>query len=320
MLFGKKRREADAESRRATKPVFESRGWTWQDAAPPPQMELQEAVLRTKRPYGDIWTVGMSEVTSGNAHAYQATAARIVGYEFVRSQSGTPFGRRAETNAVWLRLPASLPELRLDDTTLPRRKDHGIRLPPLPRLAAGLSARWGVEGFVPAYAADVLSPTLCAALENAPERSSIVIRAGFAVCYGMHDLDVGTVDSRTHLLASVLGLIPEHAWGRADPLVAGTGVSPVGAPDGARLLLLARLTARDWQGYGLHKVPWQDAPTASSTVSLRHREAIDVWENKSNEPPGVHGRLSIGSLGAPRFSSTARQRGIPTVAEWMRSQ
>ncbi|UIN30333.1 hypothetical protein [Microbacterium binotii] len=55
--FGKKRREADAAARRVTRPVFEARGWTWEDATPPPAIEIAEAVMRARRSQ-DIWPTG----------------------------------------------------------------------------------------------------------------------------------------------------------------------------------------------------------------------------------------------------------------------
>lgn len=317
MLFGKKRRAADAELRRATRPSFESRGWRWEDAAPAPSIELQEAVLRMRRPGGRIWTVGMSELATGPTHGYDACAARIVGYEFVRTSGGTPLGRRAETNAVWLRLPSALPEIRFGDATLPRRDDYGIRLPVLPRMAAGPSERWSAEGFVPAFAADLLTPGFVAALEAAPERSSIVIRAGFAVCYGAPTLEIDVVDARLALLAALLAEVPQTAWGRADPLVAGTGVFPAYASDGARLSLDQRLVAPDWKGYGLQKVTWDQAPTAEATVPLRHGESGDTWVTPPVGSDGIAVGLKIGDVA---LTAAHAHHTIPTVAESLRAQ
>jgi hypothetical protein len=308
VLSGKDRREAEAAARRGTRPVFEARGWQWQDAAPPPAIEITEAAMRTRRSQ-DIWPTGMSEVVTGQAHGYQATAARLVGYERTTASGGNSWGELREVNLVWMQLPAALPEIRLGDDTLGRGEDYGIRLPPLSRTAAGPSARWSVEGFIPAFANDLLTPGFIAALEAAPARCPIVIRAGFILTYGAETLDVASVDARLAMLATLLHDVPAEAWGRVDPLVAGTGVFSQEVEDGDGLRLDQRLIARDWKGRGLSKVDWHDTATAEKTVYLKLGEAHDVWEN----PPPADGTLGV-FLGKKRLLGSPRDFGIPTVA------
>ncbi|WP_243226560.1 hypothetical protein [Microbacterium sp. CIAB417] len=307
--FGKKRREADAAARRATRPVFEARGWKWEDATPPPALEIAEAAMRARRSQ-DIWPTGMSEVVTGEAHGHQATAARLVGYEHNTGSGGNSWGERREVNLVWMRLPAALPEIRFGDTTLGRGKDYGIRLPWIPPMSPNWpSSRWSVEGFIPAFAIDLLTPGFRSALEVAPTRCPIVIRAGFILTYGSETLDVATVDARLALLASLVEQVPSSCWGRADALVAGTGVFPQELADGSGLRLEQRLVARDWKGYGLNKVDWRDTPTAEGTVTLKLGEAHDVWENT----PPADGTIGI-RIGKMRLLGTPTDRGIPTVA------
>lgn len=315
MLFGKRRRAAHALERQATRESFVARGWQWDDAAPPPAIEITEAALRALPRQRAIWPTGMSEVASGEAHGHDATAARLVGYEFTTTNSGTPVGRRIETNLVWLHLPQSLPEIRFSDTTLPARDDAGVRLPPLHHPHAGLTERWSVEGFIPDFADDLLTPDFVAALETAPERAPVVIRAGVILTYGAESLDVAVVDARLDLLATLLGRIPAGAWGRADALIAGTGVSPRTAPDGPQLRLEERLVARDWKGFGLHKVDWRETPTAETAVVLKHREAVDVWPTTPDDSPGVSVHLGVGGASGARST-----HGIPTVASTLRNR
>lgn len=315
MLFGKKRRAAEAAERQTTRPTFESRGWRWEDAAPPPALEITEAALRARRGHRAIWPIGMSEVASGDAHGYAATAARLVGYEFATTNSGTPLGRRAETNVVWMSLPQVLPEIRFGDATLPDRDDTGVRLPPVPRSGAGPSARWSVEGFIPAFAGDLLTPAFIGALEAAPARTPVVIRAGVILTYGSETLSTDAVDARLALLATLLHHVPEAAWGRADALVSGTGVSPKDAPDGPALRLDERLVSRDWQGYGLQKVDWREAPTAEGSVMLKHRDAVDLWPTDAAASPGISAGIRLGGI---PLTPTPSAHGIPTVAATVR--
>lgn len=315
MLFGQKRLEAEAATRQATRPVFDARGWTWQDAAPPPAIEITEAAMRARRS-SDIWPTGMSEVVSGQAHGYQAHAARLVGYEHTVGSGGNAWGELREVNLVWMQLPAALPEIRFGDGTLRRGKDYGIRLPWIPpQSPTWPSQRWSVEGFIPAFAHDLSTPGFVAALEAAPERCPVVIRAGFILCYGADTLDVATVDARLALLATLLQHVPEGCWGRADALVAGTGVFPQEQGDGARLRLDQRLIARDWKGYGLNKVDWRDTPTAEDTVYLKHGESHDVWDD---DPPG-DGIIGF-SIGKTRILGSPTNHGIPTVASTLDPQ
>ncbi|NYD67792.1 hypothetical protein [Agromyces atrinae] len=300
MLFGKRRRAAQARERQSTRETFVARGWRWEDAAPPPDMEISEAAMRARRGHRAIWPTGMSEVASGTAHGYAATAARLVGYEFTTTNTGTPLGRRVETNLVWLRLPQSLPEIRFGDATLPDRADAGVRLPPLDRSPAGPSERWSVEGFIPDFARDLLTPGFVAALETAPERTPVVIRDGVILTYGAESLDVAAVDARLDLLATLLGRVPADAWGRADALVAGTGVSPHMASDGPALRLDERIVERDWKGFGLQKVDWRETPTAQTAVVLKHREAMDVWPTTPDDAPGLSIDLQVGGIAITR--------------------
>ncbi|WDG18467.1 hypothetical protein [Microbacterium sp. Clip185] len=320
--FGSRRREADAAARRATRPVFESRGWQWEDAAPPPSIEIAEAAFRATTS-DEIWPTGMSEVVTGQVNGREITAARLVGYVQNRGNLGNAWGDRYETNLVWMRLPASLPEIRFGDQTLRRRNDYGIKLtprrpndygiklPPIPPLGpVWPSTRWSVEGFIPAFAQDLLTPAFVAALEAAPERSPIVIRAGVILTYGAETLDVASVDARIALLASLVDAVPAAAWGRADALVAGTGVFPIVMQDGAALRLDDRLVARDWKGYGLSKVDWRDTPTAKSSVVMKLGEVREVWDE---EPPNVAPTGFTVRFDRTVLAGGPIDRGIPTV-------
>lgn len=315
--FGSKRREADAAARRATRPEFEARGWHWEDAAPPPSIEISEAAFRAT-PAKEIWPTGMSEVVTGQAHGHDVTVARLVGYLQRRGNKGNAWGDRYETNLIWMRLPASLPEIRFGDQSLRARDDYGIKLPPIPPLGpVWPSARWSVEGFIPAFAQDLLTPEFVAALETAPERSPVVIRAGVILTYGAEALDVASVDARIALLASLVDAVPAAAWGRADALVAGTGVFPIVMKDGAALRLDDRLIARDWKGYGLQKVDWRETPTAEGMVSLKLGEARDVWDDEA--PNAAPTGLTV-RFGRTLLAGGPIDRGIPTVKSTLHQQ
>ncbi|MDY0829860.1 hypothetical protein SK224_12075 [Microbacterium sp. BG28] len=316
MLFGRKKREAEAELRRQIRPQVLAAGWEWEDAAPPPPLEVQEAVLRMTRPYGRIWTVGVSESVSGALRSHAFRAGRLVGYAYGTTNSGTPYGRLATAHAVWMSLPGTLPEIRLEDATLPARDDLGLRLPPIP---IGVGGRWTVQGFIPSFATDLLTPEVVAWLDTAPPRCTVIIRAGLVIAYGADAFDAPSIATRAELLAGLIERVPTGAWNRADALVAGTGVFPVEAPDGAALRLDERLVARDWQGYGLQRIPWEDAPTAESSVVLRHRDAVDVWradEAPTTSSPGVAVGFRLGH--AASGGAVARPR-IATVASTLAS-
>lgn len=315
MLFGRKKREAEAELRRQMRPQVLTNGWQWEDAAPPPPLEVQEAVLRMRSPYGRIWTVGVSESVSGVLRSHAFRAGRLVGYAYGTTNSGTPYGRLATAHAVWMRLPGTLPEIRLEDATLPARDDLGLRLPPIP---VGAGGRWSVQGFIPSFATDLLTPDVVAWLDTAPQRCTVVVRAGFAIAYGAEVFDAQTIASRAELLAGLIERVPPGAWNRADALVAGTGVFPVEAPDGAALRLDERLVARDWQGYGLQRIPWEDAPTAKNSVVLRHRDAVDVWP--AGETPAAPSGPSLGfRIGGGAMIGAAPRPRVATVASTLAS-
>jgi hypothetical protein len=309
MLFGNKKRER-AAARDELRSRAEAAGWRWRDAAEAPAIEIREAAFRRARQTGPIWTTGMADVIEGETAGRPFVAARLVGYAYSTTNSGTPGGDRVTTNAVWMPLPAMLPEIRFVDSDRAATRDYGLQLPPLPSLVP-LSPRWSVEGFSPAFAADVLQPPFVSALEAAPAGSTIVIRAGRILAYGDPVADVESIAARAGLLAALIEAVPAACWGRADALVGGTGVFPFDLPDGAGLHPTQRLVAPDWTGHGLAKVPWQEAPAAPRSVALRHRESVDVFDIA----PGQGSPLAVGlsAAGAPLVHPGSGS-GIPTVA------
>ncbi|WAC69389.1 hypothetical protein [Microbacterium sp. SL75] len=308
MIFGKRKREEAAQRRATLRHDVTSQGWSWNDAQPPCPFELTEASLRGEHSF-DIWPVGLSEVIDGSVEKRAFRAARLIGYRYSTTNGGLPYGDRRETTGVWLELPASLPELRMVDT-LATEKDLGLALPPLEpsRTADG---RWQVEGFVPAFATDLLQPAFVEVLSSLPPLSAVVIRAGVILAYGLRDYDVPTIRAVAHTLDALLDRVPASSWGRADALVAGVGVFPNHDADGPRLVLDRRLVHPDWKGYGLgNKIPWQEAPDAPSNVLMKRSEAIDRWEAPSGARPGLNVSAHVGSASL----GTATPRGIPTVA------
>ncbi|WP_460772892.1 hypothetical protein [Microbacterium sp. GXF7504] len=307
MVFGRRKRERERD-RAELQEAAARHGWRWRDAAEPPAPEIREAVFRAVRPHKHIWTTGLADVVDGTHDAAPFVAGRLVGYAYSTTNQGTPGGNRVTTNVVWRALPAALPEIRFVDGSGQATTDLGLTLPPI--TTTGLSPRWRVEGFTPAFAADLLTPAFRAALETAPAGTTVVLRAGVAIATGHPRGDEAAVRARLDLLAAITAAVPDGCWGRADALVAGTGVFPFDMTDGAGLDLRARLVRPDWQGYGLAKIPWQDAPTAPRMVVLRHSEAVDVWD----VAPGG-GTLSAGlRVGNAQIGGPARRPDIPTVA------
>ena len=287
----------------------EAEGWTWSEAQPPPAFEISEAALRQDRGTLRIWTIGIAEVVDGTVGDRSFRGGRLVGYRYDTTNGGIPFGDLLQTNAIWMPLPASLPEIRLADTTA-TATDYGLSLPPLqpPRTPDG---RWQIETFIPAFAGDLLQPAFLTALAALPPLSAIVIRAGVILAYGSPTLDVPTVRALTRTLSALIDSVPDTAWGRADPLVAGTGVFPHRLRGGSELVLGERLVRPDWQGYGLsQKVPWQDAADAPKSVTLRRSEARDHWPAPQGARPGVSANIQIGGV---TLGPVVRP-DIPTVA------
>lgn len=307
MVFGRRKRERERD-RAELQEAAARLGWRWRDAAEPPAPEIREAVFRAVRPHKHIWTTGLADVVDGTHDGAPFVAGRLVGYAYSTTNQGTPGGDRVTANVVWRTVPAPLPEIRFVDGSHESTADLGLALPPITTTALG--PRWRVEGFSPAFAADLLTPAFAAALEAAPAGTSVVLRAGVAIATGHPRSDEATVRARLDVLAALVAAVPEGCWGRADALVAGTGVFPFDMPDGARLDLRTRLVRPDWQGYGLAKIPWQEAPTAPRMVVLRHREAVDVFD----VAPGG-GPLSAGlRVGNTQVGGPARRPDIPTVA------
>jgi hypothetical protein len=112
------------------------------------------------------------------------------------------------------------------------------------------------------------------------------------------------------MLATLLHYVPASAWGRADALVAGTGVFPIESEDGAALRLDDRLIARNWKGRGLQQVDWRETPTAEGMVSLKLGEARDVWEDT---PSGSDEAALTIRFGRTMLAGAPLDRGIPTV-------
>ncbi|WP_285726351.1 hypothetical protein [Psychromicrobium xiongbiense] len=303
MVFGQRERAEAEQRRRALQAQVEARGWTWHDAAPAPAQEICEASFRLARMTGPIWPIGLADVVNGVLDDRQFEAARLVGYAHNSTNSGSKFGDRKQTNVLWVQLPASLPEIRLVDSSGPGR-DHGLRLPPL-----GQAGRWTVEGFVPAFATDLLQPEVLAWLDQLPPVNAVVIRAGVVLAYGMADLDTGTMATVATVLAGLMAAVPATTWGRTDALLAGTGVFPYQMRDGAGLVLTKRLVSRDWKGQGIAAaVPWQEAPDAPGMVTLSWRDA-DVWQVPAGTMPQSAG------FSFTQDNGTGSPVYIPTVVE-----
>lgn len=302
MSFGKRKREEALRERAQLRAEMEGSGWAWFASQPAPPYELREAALRGIR-RNDIWTVAVIDVAEGSVAGHRCRAGRLIGYEYGTTNSGIPHGDRRETNAVWIDLPAPLPEIRLVDAAS-TQKDYGLSLPPLGpgRTADG---RWTVEGFVPSFAEDLLTPQTLDVLAEMVSVSAVVIRAGVVLAYGFEPYDAGHIRSVATTLAGVIESVPERAWGRADPLVAGTGVFPRRLEGGAGLSLGQRLIRPDWKGYGLEgKVPWQEAPDAQKHVTMSRQQAIDVWDVPPGTPTGVYVGTRSGGSHLPTVAST----------------
>lgn len=313
MTFGKRRHEQTAQQREELIAAAAEQGWRWSDAQPAPAFELSEAALRGPERF-KIWTVGLGDVVDGMVNTRPFRAARLIGYDYTTTNGGIPYGDRRETSAVWIALPDSLPEIRLVDASS-TEKDEGLPLPPL-NPARTTDGRWRVEGFVPQFASDLLHSTFVTALATLPPLTAVVIRAGMILAYGLQRYDAQTIRTVATTLAALIEAVPGNVWGRADALVAGTGVFPRRVPGGAGLSLDQRLVRPDWKGFGLaEKVPWPDAPGAPKNVMLKRSQAVEVWEPTHDDAPGFSlsaqfGRATIGSgmpLGIPTVASTISQ-------------
>ncbi|WP_307217229.1 hypothetical protein [Microbacterium sp. SORGH_AS_0888] len=217
---------------------------------------------------------------------------------------------------MWSTLPAPLPEIRLVDRT-GTADDAGIRLPAI----QALGTRWSAEGFLPAFAADLLSPEFMAALDMVPACSAIVIRAGVILAYGFEPWDAAAIRDRVAALDRLIRAVPAHCWNRADALVAGTGVFPHDIADGDRLRLDQRLVALDWQGGGLSKFRWEDIDTLDNRVVLSGRESVELEVYPIDRAPAELRRgvgVQFGGFGDPL--AEARARGVRTVASTLSSQ
>lgn len=309
MWFGKSRKEREA--RRELEVAAQQAGWQWAEASPPPSIELEEAAMRESHA-GPIWTIGMSDVVRGVVRDIEFQSARLVGYAFHTTNSGTPLGDLALAHAVWITLPGALPEIRISDLTIPAKKDFGLRLPPL--AIPPIADRFQIEGFIPQFASELLTPPFVESLASFPPGRTIVIRAGAMIAYGPEPLDADAIAAITAHLAHLSTLVPASAWGRADALTAGTGVFPRTARDGVRLSLHDRLVRRDWLGFGIQKLSWQEAASPSGSIFIKHRDSVDVWETgpgAAAQRPG----LSVGfRLGGTEHHGAAPSHGIPTVA------
>lgn len=308
MIFGKRRREEAARRRDALRRGADELGWTWTDAQPPAPFETAEAILRGHREFR-VWPVGLTEVIDGVIDGHAFRASRVVGYDYSTTNGGIPYGDRRETCAVWMELRAPLPELRLVDTKT-SAKDLGLALPVLnpPRTADG---RWQVEGFVPAFAFDLLHHRFVTALSAFPLVTAIVVRAGRILAYGVEPSDLPTIRAVARSLATLVENIPERAWGRTDALIAGTGVFPSRVRSGAETTLDRRLIRPDWKGYGLgEKVPWQTVPDAPRHVIMKRSEAIDRWD----ESPAEHSGFFISASFGNWVIGPENPHGISTVA------
>lgn len=319
MLFGRKKREAAAAAAQEYRVQVEAAGWRWRDAAPPPSIEICEAALRSHRGRGlnagtfqPVWPIGMAEVVDGAVDGRPFTAAKLAGYARGNTRSGTVYGDLTDAHLVWTALPGSVPELRLVDT-FAAAPDHGVRLPPMAS-PPWMSARWSVEGFVPQFAAELLTPEFVTALEALPADTTVVFRAGVIIAYGWSTSDVVALRTRVAALGALLDAVAPQCWGRADALLAGTGVFPYALRDGAALRLDQRLVSRDWKGLGVGTSPWQETPDLPRTVYPKMTERGDTWD----VPPGIRPGLTIG-FGTGGAVANAARHGIPTVAETLRA-
>lgn len=319
-MFESKKRKLAAAARPQLQADAARAGWTWEPAAPPPQLELREAGLRVKDLWNtgrrDAWVIGIADALSGRAGAYEAHAGCLVGYAFGTNQGRQASYRQVSTNAVWLTLPASLPEIRFVDTTAADR-ETGVRLPPIAQPPA-LSPRWRVEGFVPAFATDVVTPAFAAALDALPSLNAVVLRAGFALVYGLPTLASSFTVATA--LAAILDAVPAACWGRADRLIAGYGVFPHLIPDGPLLKLDQRLIEPEWGSFGVDKVvPWQQAPDAPSTIWVQQDKEVRVTPLNRAANPAEGGRTLGASVlvGGVRIGSAPP--ALPTVAAAERS-
>ncbi|MEQ6897940.1 hypothetical protein [Microbacterium sp. KR10-403] len=315
-MFGRKDKKA-TNLRRAARPQAEAAGWTWRDAAPAPAQEICEAVLRRHGTH-PVWPTGLSDVVNGAVGGRPFTGGHLVGYAFGTTRQATAYGDRVSVEVVWMPLPDSLPELRIVDTQL--HDDDGVRLPPL-AVPDGLSPRWSLEGFVAPFAAELLTPAFVATLETAPPSCTVVIRAGVILCYGDPVGDTASIATRANLLAALIASIPPSCWGRADALIAGTGVSPTSARDGRALVLAERLVERDWRGSGLAKITWEQTPEAKRSATLPARDQVEVWtmpaDDAAARPPGIGGvHIDLSGrtdLGIPTVASTLGPDRPPSV-------
>ncbi|UAJ79387.1 hypothetical protein IT072_19725 [Leifsonia sp. ZF2019] len=320
-MFDGSRKKQAAAARASLARDAQAAGWVWQGPTPPPPQEICEAALRGTRrsalPWTNgiqpVWTVGLADGVSGTVGDRAFVAGRLAGYARGTTNDGTVFGHLTETTIVWSALPAALPEIRLVDRS-GTQDDAGIRLPAT--TAPGeAGARWSAEGFLPAFASDVLTADFMAALEAAAPCSAIVIRAGVILAYGFEPWDAAAIRDRVTTLDRLIRAVPAPCWNRADALVAGTGVFPHDIADGDRLRLDHRLVGPDWQGGGLSKFRWEDVDTLDSRVVLSGRESVELEVYPIDREPAGLGRgagVQFGGFGDPLAEAAAR--GIPTVA------
>lgn len=261
---------AARERRLTLRDVSVQRGWRWEDVAPPPALEVCEAVAFSKRDkvylrflsfdsnkrmHGlRLATVGLTQVVSGMQRGYGFTAAHLIAYT-VGYESRTVTGTRADENFVSVELPSLLPEVRIIDTQIPESRDFGLMLPQ--QLVSGLPPRWRLEGFSEPFLRDLLSPNVIALLQNAPPRCTIVIRAGNIICSGDLVADADSVLARLEFLIALIENIPEFCWQRADADVAGFGMTAM--VEGWMPLLdqAKRSDGKAWTGNKAFYVPWE---------------------------------------------------------------
>jgi heme exporter protein D len=201
-----------------------ARGWTYSAEAAPLSRELEEAVMQagSRR---RAWTRA-SDVITGTWRGRAFTAEHVDAFQGTPGGS-TPIGSSADDNIVVMPTPGLVPELRIRDTGIRAEQDYGLGLPPVAAAFPGLGPRWQVQTPYPQFAADLLTPELCAYLDTVPVPCTIAFRYGAIVSTGDLIGSVETIQARLEVLSGVLDRVPAAVWGRADDVTAGKGAYAV---------------------------------------------------------------------------------------------
>ena len=258
--------------RQSAQELARAAGWQWSTAAPAPAMEIGEAVFREDGRFR-AWPIGMSEVVTGTTrNGRQFFAGHLVGYSIDVGGKSSIVNRRDE-NLVAVTLPDLLPEIRLVDLEASNGPGFGVVLPTLPP-PAWMPARWQVQGFVPEFAAELLTPRFIDVLATAPANCTVVIRHGSVVCCRDLRADFESIRDRVAFLDRLVDAVPAGSWHRTSPVAAGAGIFRTTASLGdlnrpRRFHSQAeRLDHLDWLGGELALIPWQQAPDLPLTTRV----------------------------------------------------